>query len=124
MLQFDGVRDDADLAPWFPPEEWAMVYVDNKRFIWLRRTPDLAALIAREEFHLIRPWVAPQPVTAANASAVLDEAERALRNCPSDGGYQGATFAWRYKAEALRRLGRDDEAREAARHIPTRARAP
>jgi hypothetical protein len=96
-----------------PPEAWALVYVDDQRFIWLRRTPDTSALIDREEFRLIRPWFAPQPVTAANASAVLDEAERAVRNC-----HEHATFAYAYKAKALRLLGREAEAREAESHHP------
>jgi hypothetical protein len=46
---------------------------------------------------------------------VLQEAERALQHCPG-----GTSFAWAYKAEALQRLGRHAEAREAARMIPAK----
>ena len=49
----------------------------------------------------------------ANATQVLAEAEQALRNCPGD-----ATFAWSYKARALRTLGRHQEALDAAVRIP------
>ncbi len=41
------------------------------------------------------------------------ERERALRHCPDR-----ASFAWAYKAQALRELGRHEEAREAATQIP------
>jgi len=41
-------------------------------------------------------------VTPANAGQVADEAERVLTQCP-----EGATFAWAYKAKALRLLGRE-----------------
>jgi hypothetical protein len=43
---------------------------------------------------------------------VRREAERALQNYPD-----GATFAWAYKAEALRRLGRRQEAFDAGLQI-------
>jgi hypothetical protein len=33
-------------------------------------------------------------------------------------GPEGATFAWAYKTNALRLMGRHEEAREAARKIP------
>ena len=53
------------------------------------------------------------PVTRDNAPAILEEAERALRNCPD-----GATFVYAYKANALSRLGFPAAAEAAARHIP------
>jgi hypothetical protein len=46
---------------------------------------------------------------------VRREAERALQNYPD-----GATFAWAYKAEALRRLGRKQEAFDARLQIPAK----
>jgi tetratricopeptide (TPR) repeat protein len=52
-------------------------------------------------------------VTLGNAKQVLAEAERALEQCPD-----GATFAWAYKAEALRLLGRYEESVAAAQKIP------
>jgi hypothetical protein len=52
-------------------------------------------------------------VDRANATQVLAEAERALQSCPSE-----ATFAWSYKARALRTLGRYQEALDAAVKIP------
>jgi hypothetical protein len=51
----------------------------------------------------------------ANASQGLDEAERALRNCPD-----GATFAWAYKAESLRLLGRYQESFDARLKVADR----
>jgi hypothetical protein len=53
------------------------------------------------------------PVDRANATHVLAEAERALQTCPGE-----ATFAWGYKAKALRALGRYQEALDAALNIP------
>jgi phytoene/squalene synthetase len=50
---------------------------------------------------------------AADARQVLAEAERALRHCPED-----TTSAHVYKAEALRLLGRHEEAQAAARMVP------
>jgi hypothetical protein len=43
-----------------------------------------------------------------------EEAERAYRHCP-----ERATFAHTYRASAYRFLGRHEEARAAARLIPT-----
>jgi hypothetical protein len=53
------------------------------------------------------------PVTPAHTPAVLREAARALAACPD-----GATFAWAYRAEALRRLGRVGESEAAKRKVP------
>jgi hypothetical protein len=52
-------------------------------------------------------------VTPQNAAAVLKEATRALDTCP-----EAATFAWAYRAEALRLLGRYEESAEARRQVP------
>jgi hypothetical protein len=63
-------------------------------------------------YRLIRPWE-NAPVTPATAQQVLEEANRALHHCPDQ-----ATFAWAYKAEALRLLGRHAESFEARLLIP------
>ena len=65
-------------------------------------------------YDIIRPWE-NATVTPGNASQVLQEATHALHSCP-----QGSTFAWAYKAEALRLLGRYGEAFEAALNVPER----
>jgi hypothetical protein len=92
---------------------WVFIHMDNQYSIMVRRTPETAALIAREEYRWIKAWVHPPRVTAENAGEVLQEAQRALRYCPDE-----ATFAWAYQAEALSLLGRHDEALAAARMIP------
>jgi hypothetical protein len=55
------------------------------------------------------------PLIPATAGQVRREAERALQNYPD-----GATFAWAYKAEALRRLGRRQEALDARLQSPAK----
>jgi hypothetical protein len=91
---------------------WIPVHYDDHAFVMVRRTPDTEVLIRREGYRFIRPWE-NAPMTTANASQVLEEANRALRNCPN-----AASWAYAYQAEALLRLGRDEEARAAARQIP------
>jgi tetratricopeptide (TPR) repeat protein len=89
--------------------EWAPIYYDDRAFILVRRDPENADLIRREEFRIIHPAVASAPtrVDAASAPLALEEAERSIRNCP------GSRFGWFYKARVLLFLGRDEEAIEA-----------
>jgi hypothetical protein len=61
------------------------------------------------------PYRRRSPLIPATAGQVRREAERALQNYPD-----GATFAWAYKAEALRRLGRRQEAFDARLQIPAK----
>jgi hypothetical protein len=63
-------------------------------------------------YRLITSWE-NSPVDRANATQVLAEADRVLQNCPGE-----ATFAWSYKARALRTLGRYQEALDAAVKVP------
>ncbi len=91
---------------------WTFVHLDDRYFVMVPRRPDMEALIQREGYHFIVPWD-NAPVTTGNARRVLEEAERVLRNCPD-----GATFAYAYKANALYRLGRDQEAFEARLKVP------
>jgi hypothetical protein len=91
---------------------WVFVYLDDKGFLMAAPRLESASLIQREGYRHILPWV-NKDVTATNAVAVLTEADRALQHCP-----EGATFAWAYKAEALRLLGRYAESQTAARQVP------
>jgi hypothetical protein len=86
---------------------WVMIHVDDCFFLMAPRRPDTEVLIQQEGYRLIRPWE-NAPVTPANATAVLAEAERALSHCPD-----GASFVHAYRANALYLLGRAREAFEA-----------
>lgn len=85
--------------------EWAVVYMDNRGFVMVRRTPENADLIASEEFRIVRPssW-GQTPVNASTAPAVLAESERAIGNCPS------SSFGYFYKLRAEAVMGRYDDA--------------
>jgi len=100
------------LAEYLLPSAWVPVYLDDKVFVLVQRTPAMAEVIARFGYRHIKPW-SNEPVTVGNAGEVLREADQALAACP-----HGATFAWAYKAEALRILGRNRESFEARRKIP------
>jgi hypothetical protein len=91
---------------------WTFVYLDNQYSVMVPQRPNTVALIGTSGYHHLIPWENRYPTTAT-AAEVLGEADRALRTCPEQ-----ATFAWAYRANALKRLGRPDEAREAASHIP------
>ena len=71
----------------------------------VRRKPELASLIAAEEFRYIRPstW-GPTTVNATTANEVLTEATRAVDNCPT------SSFGYFYKLRAEFALGNYDEA--------------
>jgi hypothetical protein len=90
---------------------WVLIHLDDRFFLTVPQRPDTEDLIRREGYHHIVPWD-NAPVTPENAHQVLEEAERALRNCPDQ-----ATFAWAYKARALQQLHRNREAFEAGRNI-------
>jgi hypothetical protein len=98
------------VVPELAARGWALVHLDDSYFIMVR--PELAQ--GMPVYKRIRPWE-NAPVDRGNATQVLAEAEQALRNCASD-----ATFAWSYKARALRTLGRYQEALDAAVNIPQR----
>jgi len=86
--------------------------IDDQVYVLVPERPDTAALIRDAGYRWIKPWT-NAPVTPANAPQVLEEAERALRACP-----ERASFVHAYRANALRLLGRQEEARAAARLIP------
>jgi hypothetical protein len=91
---------------------WGLIHLDDRWFIMGRSlTPTLPPY---QYIRYIRPWD-NAPVTPQNARQVLEEADRALHHCPD-----GATFAWAYKAEALRLLGHHREAFEAKLKVPER----
>jgi tetratricopeptide (TPR) repeat protein len=95
--------------------EWAPVHYDDRAFILVKHGPETEDLIRRENFRFIRPAVeAPMTVEASNAGQVLQEAERAIRNCPT------ALFAYYYKAKALLLLERYEEAIATTRQILAR----
>jgi hypothetical protein len=96
------------VVPGLVARGWALIHLDDSYFMMVRQNSAKGMPI----YKLIRPWE-NAPVDRANATYVLGEAERALRNCPDD-----ATFAWSYKARALRTLGRHQEALDAAVKIP------
>ena len=85
-----------------------LIHVDDSYFMMVRQS----SAGGIPSYKLIKPWE-KAPVERANATHVLAEAERALRNCLDE-----ATFAWSYKARALRILGRYQEASDAALKIP------
>jgi hypothetical protein len=87
---------------------WVLIHLDDRYFIMVRQSSVRGVPI----YKLIKSWE-NAPVDRANASQVLAEAERALQNCAGE-----ATFAWSYKARALRTLGRHEEALDAALKIP------
>ena len=89
---------------------WVFVFESDQVFVLA--SPQQPALIAAEGYRHILPW-RYLPVTPTNAPAVLREADRALQACPA-----GARFAWAYRAEALRLLGRHEEAETARRKVP------
>ena len=62
--------------------EWVPGHYDDHAFVMVKRAPDTEVLIRREGYRFIRPWE-NAPITTASAGQVLEEANRALRNCPS-----------------------------------------
>jgi hypothetical protein len=98
------------VVPELAAQGWVLIHLDDGYFIMVRQ--QLAQRLPAYKF--IRPWENAR-VDHTNATEVLAEAERALRNCPSK-----ASFAWSYKARALRTLGREQEALDAAVNIPQR----
>jgi hypothetical protein len=89
---------------------WAPVYYDDRNFILVRRRPGNEAFVAEHEFHLFRPTSTSSAFSVVEASRLLAETERAIRECPSSAvGYQ-------YQGGALLMLGRYEEALAASRH--------
>jgi hypothetical protein len=89
---------------------WHIIHLED-RWVVLGRPGEAGEI---PSYYFIKPWT-NESVTPANAPAVLEEANRALAECPA-----GATFAWAYKAEALWLLGREAEALEAGANIPSK----
>ena len=87
---------------------WVIVHVEDHWLVMVRQ----AHVREMPVYDIIKPWT-NAPVSPGNASQVLQEATRALQQCPD-----GATFAWAYQAEALRRLGRHQESFEARLKMP------
>jgi len=95
--------------------EWVPVYYDDVRFVLVRLRAESAALLGREAFYILRPYqLGPREVDGSNAAQLLGEAERAIRNCPSAG------LGYFMKGEALRGLGRREEAVAATREVLAR----
>ena len=93
-------------------QEWALVYIDDLSFVMVRRKPGHEDFIRREEFRAIPAVVmGDSSVEAHNAAQVLEEAERAIRNCP------GSIFGFFYKSKALNLMGRFEEAIAVCRQI-------
>ncbi|HXI04021.1 MAG TPA: tetratricopeptide repeat protein [Candidatus Saccharimonadales bacterium] len=101
----NGDRNPAVFAAIEKSGEWAAVYMDNRGFVMVRRTPENASFVRENEFHYIQPpsW-GSTPVNPGNASAILTEAERAIQDCPSSG------FGYLLKARADYVLRRYDDA--------------
>jgi hypothetical protein len=88
---------------------WAVVHLDHNVTILVPHRPDTARLIEQERYqwlYQVERW----PATSAGAIDMLEESARALRHCPH------TSYAWVYKAHALRFLGFHDEAAAADRH--------
>jgi hypothetical protein len=98
----------AQVVPGLAARGWVLIHLDDSYFMMARQSSAQGMPI----YKLIKPWE-NAPVDRANATQVLAEAERALRNCPGE-----ATFAWSYTARALQSLGRYQEALDAAVKIP------
>jgi hypothetical protein len=96
------------VVPGLATRGWVLVHLDDRYFVMVRQR----AAQGMRPYKLIRAWE-NAPVDRGNATQVLAEADRALRDCPGE-----ASFAWSYKARALRTLGRYEEALDAAVKIP------
>ena len=93
---------------------WVVIVMSERMVLMVRPSPTYARLIAEHGYWHILPWD-NWPVTSENAPAVLAEADRAFRECP-----EHATFTHAYRATALYRLGRTEEADRAATQVPER----
>lgn len=74
-------------ALFFPRERFALVYWDDVAMIFLRRTPERAALLEREEYRFLHPedWQATLAKAETDPffrAAVWEEVERRLREDP------------------------------------------
>ena len=74
-------------ALFFPRERFALVYWDDVAMIFLRRTPERAALLEREEYRYVHPedWRATLDQAEADPlfrAAVLQDVERRLGEDP------------------------------------------
>jgi hypothetical protein len=96
------------VVPGLMARGWVLIHLDDGYFMMVQQTSAQRMPV----YTRIKSWE-NAPVEGANATQVLAEAERALQNCPGE-----ATFAWSYKARALRTLGRYKEALDAAVKIP------
>jgi tetratricopeptide (TPR) repeat protein len=95
--------------------EWAPVYYDDAWSVLVRQKPENDGLIQREGFRILRPYpLVPQEIDGSNATQLFGEAERAIRNCPS------AVLGYFMKGDALRALGRREEAVGATREVLAR----
>jgi hypothetical protein len=104
-----GVSDAVLItAPLVAEPGWRLIHLDDSYLMMVRQTSAQRVPV----YTRIKSWEYP-PVDRANATHVLAEAERALQTYPGE-----ATFAWGYKAKALRALGRYQEALDAALNIP------
>jgi hypothetical protein len=100
-------------VPTLERQGWVVVHVEDHWLIMVRQEAAKPASV----YHHIRPWASTTMITPAIARAVLDEATRALDQCPGS-----ATFAWAWKAQALQVLGQYQGAFDAGLHIPERLR--
>jgi hypothetical protein len=92
--------------------EWAPVYFDDLACVLLRREPRYEAVIRDNEYRWLRPTsLLPVAVNAANAPAVLAEAERCVRNDPD------AWYGRFHQVQALMALDRWEDVLRACREL-------
>ncbi len=82
-----SVQERAFSANHFPPDGWALVYWDDDAMLFLRRSQDNEAVIARNEYRSIQPedWryqVAGVVTGHTDVGPLLEEIHRKLRDDP------------------------------------------
>lgn len=92
--------------------EWAPVYFDDVACVMLRRAARFQPVIRDNEYRWLQPTsLPPVAVNAANAPAILAEAERCVRNDPD------AWYGRFHEVQALLALGRWEEVLRACRQL-------
>jgi hypothetical protein len=96
FLITDGDRTSAVFDELQLTGGWVPVHYDDRAMILVKRTAETEELIQHEGFRVIKPPVGAEiKIDTTNAAQILEEADRALRNCPT------SLFAHRYKEKAL-----------------------
>ena len=87
-------------ASFFPKRDWALVYFDPGWIVLVRRTPEHAAMIAREEFVFLVPYLAPDVYpelpgrTAETDAQYSAELTRCLSRQPTSAFCRAAERVW------------------------------